>query len=75
MQVVTDCDYCGEITLVEADGSGGKACATCLREIEAGLPISYHQPKQRRWSLNGRSDLSEADIDRLVDEDEIRFGF
>ena len=34
MSNCTDCDYCGEIAMVYSDGFGGKACYSCLADIE-----------------------------------------
>lgn len=33
-QVVSDCDYCGNITLVCGDWAGGKICNQCERDAE-----------------------------------------
>lgn len=29
MEIITDCDYCGEITLCYEDGAGGTSCYGC----------------------------------------------
>ena len=33
-QYVTDCDYCGEISLCQDDGAGGTTCSSCKRRQE-----------------------------------------
>lgn len=33
--MVTDCDYCGEISLVVDDQAGGKICSCCLAKETA----------------------------------------
>ena len=39
---VTDCDYCGEISLCQDDGAGGKTCSSCKRyEEEKSLAIEF----------------------------------
>jgi len=33
--MVTDCDYCGNISLCYEDGHGGKGCSACLRRMRS----------------------------------------
>jgi len=33
MSRVSDCDYCGDITVVGSDSNGGEACRSCLASL------------------------------------------
>ena len=43
MTRVSDCDYCGNITVVGSDSNGGEACRSCL----ASLPEDKKAEHQR----------------------------
>lgn len=74
MSIVTDCDYCGSISLCHEDGSGGKVCTRCDAEAHEhghglGLDDTYE-------GMNEFDDDGPHDFDESMDGDfELWHGF
>ena len=69
--LVTDCDYCGQIAACRCEDQGGTVCCWCDDEDRGA---SYAAPKSRSWSYTGSdgielTDASDLEIDLLLDDE------
>lgn len=71
--LVTDCDYCGQIAACRCEDQGGTICWWCDDEDRGA---SYAAPKARTWTFISDgvelTDASDMEIDILLDMEQDR---
>lgn len=58
-QYVSDCDYCGKITMVVNDPWGGTCCGDCMKNIESKMEGGESKPANRHDCDAGEYDYDE----------------